>query len=124
NATARTPTASTPTRRSSMDDSSPDLIERLNQHRIWTTSNLLSSSAALSETQLRETFAIGQGSVWKSLLHMYAAEYVWLEALKGNEDPICPGDVRGKLPGNQAGSGAIESLAELRAKWDELAGRW
>ena len=29
-------------------------------------------------------FQMGQGSIWKSLLHLYAAEYAWLE--KGYED--------------------------------------
>src|SRR5262245_51937258 len=55
---------------------------------------------------------------------MYAAEHVWLEALLGNDDFLRPGDVRGKLPGNQLGEGAIKSFDELRAKWSSLQNRW
>jgi uncharacterized damage-inducible protein DinB len=67
---------------------------------------------------------IGQGSVWKSLVHLYAAEHVWLEALLGNEEFLVPGDLPGKLPGNQQGEGGVTGLADLRLKWSELEKRW
>jgi uncharacterized damage-inducible protein DinB len=35
-----------------------------------------------------------------------------------------PGDVPGKLPGNQEGERAIRSLEELTARWEELDQRW
>jgi uncharacterized damage-inducible protein DinB len=73
---------------------------------------------------LRAPFPIGQGSIWKSLLHLYAGEHVWLEALLGNDDPLVPGDLRGKLPGNQQGEGAITDLEDLRQKWSALEQRW
>ena len=75
-----------------------ELIRRLHQHRAWVNGNLLTAAANLSEEQLRAPFPIGQGSVWKSLLHLYGAEYVWLEALLGNDD--------------------------LRQKWQALERRW
>ncbi len=65
-----------------------------------------------------------KASTWKSLLHLYAAEYVWLEALLGNEEAVAPGDVPGKIPGNQQGEGAIAGLDELRQKWSVLEQRW
>src|SRR5262249_3236316 len=98
--------------------------QRLHQHRAWINQNLLASAAALSDEQLRRSFAIGQGSVWKSLLHMYGAESAWLEALLGREQFLVPGDLPGKLPGNQLGQGAIASFDELREKWSQLEGRW
>lgn len=101
-----------------------DLIRRLHQHRWWVNENLLTAAAGLSEEHLRRTFPIGQGSIWKSLVHLYAAEYVWLEALLGNDNPLAPGDAAGALPGNQLGAGGIASLAELRRSWSDLAGRW
>jgi len=58
------------------------------------------------------------------LLHLYAAEYVWLEALLGNEQFLVPGDLPGKLPGNQQGEGGVTDLADLRLKWSELEKRW
>src|ERR1700733_1997630 len=82
-----------------------DLVRRLHQHRAWANGNLLTAAAQLSDEQLRSPFPIGQGSIWKSLLHLYAAEFVWLEALLGNEEFLVPGDLSGKLPGNQQGEG-------------------
>jgi uncharacterized damage-inducible protein DinB len=101
-----------------------NLIQRLHQHRAWVNENLLAAAATLSAEQLRQSFPIGQGSVWMSLLHMYAGEFVWLEALMGNEDTVVRGDLRGKLPGNQLAGGGIATLAELQQEWTELAQRW
>src|SRR5688572_8514583 len=100
------------------------LIRRLHGHRTWVNGNLLAAAERLSEEELRREFAIGQGSVWKTLLHLYAAEFVWLEALLGNDDPVTPGDLPRRLPGNQLGEGAIGSLAELRERWSDLSRRW
>jgi uncharacterized damage-inducible protein DinB len=101
-----------------------ELLQRLHQHRAWVNGNLLSAAATLSDEQLRSPFPIGQGSVWKSLLHLYAAEHVWLEALNGNEAFLVPGDLPGKLPGNQLGEGGIAGLDDLRQKWSALEQRW
>ena len=103
---------------------SVDLIQRLHQHRAWVNDNLLTTAASLSDEQLRLPFQIGQGSIWKSLVHLYAAEFVWLEALLGNEDPLIQGDLPGKLPGNQQGEGGITDLNDLRHKWNTLEQRW
>jgi uncharacterized damage-inducible protein DinB len=101
-----------------------ELLKRLHQHRAWVNGNLLTSARGLSDEQLRSPFQIGQGSVWKSLLHLYGAEYVWLESLLGNEAFLVPGDLPGKIPGNQLGEGAITSLDDLRQKWSSLEKRW
>src|SRR5215471_1955441 len=74
--------------------------------------------------QLRSPFPIGQGSLWKSLLHLDAAEYVWLEALLGHDDALVPGDLPGQLPGNQQGQGGITGPDDLRQKWSALEQRW
>lgn len=101
-----------------------DLIHRLHQHRMWVNHRLLKAVRPLSEEQLRQQFAVGQGSIWRTLTHLLAAEFVWLEALLGNDSPLMPGDVTGKLPGNQESEGAIRSLDELALKWQELDRRW
>jgi uncharacterized damage-inducible protein DinB len=101
-----------------------ELVRRLHQHRAWVNGNLLTAAAALSEETLRRPFPIGQGSIWKSLVHLHAAEYVWLEALHGNEEGLLPGDLPGKLPGNQQGQGGITGLNDLRQKWTALEQRW
>jgi uncharacterized damage-inducible protein DinB len=100
------------------------LIQRLHQHRAWVNEKLLATAAQLSDERLRQGFPIGQGSIWKSLLHLYAGEYVWLEALQGNDDPLTPGDLPGRLPGNQLGEGGIPSLTDLRQTWAQLQDRW
>jgi len=107
-----------------MTTDSVSLIRRLHQHRSWVNENLLSSASHLSDEQLRRPFQIGQGSIWKSLLHLYAAEFVWLEALFGNETPLVQGDLPGRIPGNQLGTGGIGSFDDLRRKWADLQQRW
>lgn len=101
-----------------------DVIRRLHQHRAWVNDNLLDAAAQLSGEQLRVTYPIGQGSIWKSLVHLYAAEYVWLESLLGDEQPVAPGDLPGKIPGNQQGAKPIASLDDLRQQWTTLTQRW
>ena len=101
-----------------------ELLQRLHQHRAWVNGNLLTAAATRSQEQLRSAFQIGQGSIWQSLLHLYAAEYVWLEALLGNEGFLVPGDLPGKIPGNQQGEGGITGLDDLRQKWSALEQRW
>jgi len=100
------------------------VIGRLHEHRAWTNRKLLAAAGKLTDEQLRRDLPIGQGCVWKSLLHLYAAEYVWLETIQGDPTATCPGDAPGQLPGNQAGEGAIETLDQLNEKWNALESRW
>jgi uncharacterized damage-inducible protein DinB len=99
-------------------------VQTLHAHRAWVNRNLQDAARLLDTEALRRPLAIGQGSIWKSLLHMYAAEYVWLECLLGHEQAMIPGDVSHKLPGNQEGTGGIGSLAELIEHWQLLEQRW
>ena len=101
-----------------------DLIRRLHQHRDWTNQQVLAVASTQTDEQLRRRFEIGQGSIWQTLTHLYAGEYVWLEALNGNEKPLVPGDVPDKLPGNQEGRDAVSTLPELKTRWGELNHRW
>lgn len=101
-----------------------DLIRRLHHHRQWVNHNILETVGELTDEQLRRSFAIGQGSVWKTLTHLYAAEYVWLATLEGDEQPVVPGDDPNKLPGNQERDNAIATLPELCSLWLQLDERW
>lgn len=100
------------------------LMQRLHRHRNWVTDGLLVTAATLSEEKLQQPLAIGQGSIWRSLYHMYGAEFVWLGALEGDESPTVPGDAPVKLPGNQEQDGGAKTLAELTQAWSELKKRW
>lgn len=101
-----------------------DVIRRLHQHRMWANHKLLEAAVELPPDKLQTSFAIGQGSIWRSLVHMYAAEWAWLAALGGDEDPVLPGDRPDGLPGNQQASGGIASLDELRGAWADIDARW
>src|SRR5262249_36432191 len=90
----------------------------------WVNENLLATASALSDDQLNQSFPIGQGSIWKSLLHLLAGDFIWLEALLGNDNPLMPGDLPGRIPGNQLDEGAIASFVELQQKWRQLQQRW
>lgn len=103
---------------------STSLIQRLHQHRIWANENLLASCQALTTAELMQQFEIGQGSIWRSVLHMYAAEFVWLAALLGEADAVAPGDLPNKLPGNQEGEFPITTFEELVKRWKVLSDRW
>lgn len=105
-----------------MNAASP--ILRLHEHRIWATQHLREACGQLSADQLNQPHEIGQGTLWRTLCHLYAAEYVWLAALEGTDDAVAPGDVAGKLPGNQEGEGAATSLDQLIQRWQELDQRW
>lgn len=100
------------------------LVRRLHQHRMWANHHLLEASSSLSMEQLRQPFEIGQGTLWRTLCHLYAADYVWLAALNGEESCIVPGDVAGKLPGNQEADDAMTSLDQLRNRWQQLDDDW
>src|SRR5262245_43763620 len=100
------------------------LLQRLHQHRAWVNRNLLTAAANLSDGQLRSPFAIGQGSIWMSLVHLHAGEYVWLEGLLGDDYPSLPGACPCKLPGNQQGEGGLTVLDDLPRKWSILEERW
>ena len=101
-----------------------DLVRRLHRHRMWVNHRLLEAVRPLGEEQLRRPLPIGQGSAWRTLTHLIAAESNWLEALRGNEVSLFPGDAPGKLPGNQEGDGAVASLDELTSMWRDLDRRW
>jgi uncharacterized damage-inducible protein DinB len=100
------------------------LLQRLHCHRAWVNQNLLAAASGLTGEQLNRQFPIGQGSIWKSLVHLYAGEFVWLEALLGNDDPVVRGDLPRQIPGNQLGQGGIATLDELKREWTALEERW
>lgn len=99
-------------------------IYRLHNHRRWVNGLLIEGVQRLSDDQLSMRLNIGQGSVWKTLTHMMAAEYIWLETLLGNESPTMPGDLPNRLPGNQQGEDAIRTLEEFVGQWRDLDARW
>lgn len=88
------------------------LLRRLREHQVWANHRLMDAASRLTVDQLNRQFPIGQGSVLATLVHLYAAEFVWLEAINGNPRPISPFEVR------------METLAELQSAWSSLETRW
>ncbi|MEM6691295.1 MAG: DinB family protein [Planctomycetota bacterium] len=105
-----------------MDALTPVL--RLHQHRCWVNSKLIATCGHLTDEQLKQHFPIGQGSVWRTLLHLMGAEYIWLETLLGNENPVFPGDLPDQLVGNQLAEGGMTTMEELQTRWKTLDDRW
>jgi uncharacterized damage-inducible protein DinB len=88
------------------------VLRRLHQYRAWCNRQLLIACRPLSAEQLHAPFEIGQGSVWGSLVHLLAADSLWLDALEGRPDsPVpCQAD--------------FKDLQDLEDRWADLARRW
>lgn len=99
-------------------------LQRMHQHRAWVNAQLLDTASTLPEVALHRQYAIGQGCIWASFLHMFAAEFHWLQALQGNETPNFPGDAAGFLPGNQQAYAAFSDFPTLRQAWLDHEQLW
>ena len=97
--------------RSTIVPGGADVVRRLHQHRLWANVRLLMAAAALTDDQLRRDFPIGPGSVLKTLAHLFAAEEVWLAALKSE-------------PTARFRQDDFTTLDPLAAAWRDLDGRW
>lgn len=56
--------------------------------------------------------AMGQGSARATIVHLYAAEAAWMEAISGVVEPVSPFSRR------------FASMDELAEAWGELNARW
>lgn len=83
-------------------------IRRLHAHRRWVNDRLRDAAEQLTDEQLDQPFEIGMGSIRSTLTHLYAAEYVWLEALRSNPTPPAPASIR--FPDTATGLDAWRAL--------------
>ena len=88
------------------------ILHRLHQYRAWSNRQLLDACRPLSAEQLHAPFEIGQGSVWKSLVHLLAADSLWLDAFEGHPDSRVPC------------AADFKDLEELANRWADLDRRW
>jgi uncharacterized damage-inducible protein DinB len=88
------------------------ILHRLHQYRAGCNRQLLHACRALSAAQLHAPFVIGQGSVWTSLVHLLAADSLWLDAFEGRPDSPVPGEAD------------FKDLQELADRWADLDRRW
>lgn len=89
------------------------VLDRLHQHRACVNEKLLVAASAPSVDQLRREFQIGQGSIWTSLYTLYAAEFVWLEALLRNDGALVQGETA-RDDADLAGKEGSEPVVNLR----------
>lgn len=99
-------------------------LKRLHDHHLWSSKRILRTIEELSHEALHRQFPIGQGTVWRSVCHLVAADYIWLESLQGNAYAYLPGDLPNELPGNQLGPEAFKDLKELETFWTKLHFSW
>jgi len=90
-----------------------DVLDRLHEQRRWFRAKMIAAARALPETELRRAFPMGMGSPFATLVHCWAAETAWINALTG-VDPAFT------LPGPEA----FPSLDALLAEWDRTDARW
>ena len=89
-----------------------EIIQRLHEHRMWSNHRLLDACRPLDEPLLRQSFAIGQGSLWRTLVHLHGAERLWLDVLHNQSPTGVPNE------------DAFASLDELNQAWRELDQQW
>ena len=89
-------------------------IQQLFAYTEWANALVLDAAEKLTLEQLHADRQISHGSIWGTLTHMAAAEWVWLERCQGNS-PTGPHI----FPEWEAACG--DSIATLRARWNQVA---
>lgn len=88
------------------------VVRRLHAHRRWVNDQLRQAAGNLTEAHLRQRFEIGLGTPWATLVHLYGAEHVWLDALQGGGSIPVPCD------------DSFETLEQLLIAWEAQERRW
>ena len=87
---------------------SPEEISKLFNYNRWANAKALEFAATLTEEELNRRLGGSFPSVLGTLGHLYAAEWVWLERLKGVSPP--------GLPSAQE----VPTLRVLKEKWSAV----
>jgi uncharacterized damage-inducible protein DinB len=87
---------------------SPEEITKLFHYNRWANAKVLESAATLTEEELKRVLGGSFPSVIGTLTHLYAAEWIWLERLRG----VSPSG----LPSAQQ----LPTLAALKEKWSAV----
>lgn len=89
-----------------------DVLRHHLNYTAWASSRLVDAASALSHQELMRDFATADHNVLGTLVHVYAADRVWLGRIEGN--PPAPFTV----PEQDM------KLAVLRSDWPALLERW
>ncbi len=86
-----------------------DYLEHL-RYTAWASRKLVDAAAQLTEEELNRDFGTADKSVLGTLVHVYAADRIWLARIEGREQQfITPED---------------RNLAVLQNDWPKLLERW
>jgi uncharacterized damage-inducible protein DinB len=77
----------------------------------WATARLLDAAAGLTPEELNRDFGTSERSILGTLVHIFAADRIWLYRLAGGPNPGFVSD-------------ADRSLAVLQTDWPALLERW
>lgn len=104
-----------------------DLLDRLLGHDAWTTRELLTRCAALSDEQLDTEFDIGHRTIRRTLQHMVFNTDVWAALMAGRiasrddvrRAPSTPGMLVERLDRASARLSAVAREVSERNGWDD-----
>jgi uncharacterized damage-inducible protein DinB len=91
-------------------------IRHLFDYTEWANELTLNAAAALSDEDLRRDFKISHSSIFATLLHMAAAEWIWLERWQGRSPA-------GKEAWSLWTTDSCADLKVLTKRWDEVIER-
>jgi len=87
---------------------SPHQIVTLFEYTRWASEKTLESAASLSSEEFRRAIGGSFGSVHATLVHLYGADWVWLERWHGRSPRALPKPEE------------LESFDALRSRWNEV----
>jgi uncharacterized damage-inducible protein DinB len=90
---------------------SPEVLQTHIDYSAWASQRLVDAASRLSPDELTRDFATADRSVLDTLVHLYAADRLWLSRLSGGPNPgfVAPAD---------------RSLIVLQNDWPALHERW
>jgi len=89
-----------------------DVLRNHLNYTAWASSKLVDAASALTPEELMRDFATADHNVLGTLVHVYAADRIWLGRIKGNPP------ARFLVPEQDM------HLAALRSDWPPLLERW
>jgi uncharacterized damage-inducible protein DinB len=90
---------------------SADVLRTQIDYTAWASMLLADAAAQLSPEELTHDFRTADGSILGTLVHIFAADRLWLERVHGRPHPVLVTD-------------ADRSLSALQSGWPPLLQRW
>jgi uncharacterized damage-inducible protein DinB len=87
----------------------PDYLVQLFEYNQWANARVLDVAEPLSPTQLMRPQGHSWGSVHATLVHMMAAEWIWMRRLRGHS------------PGALLDPATFPNVPAIRARWNAIA---